>query len=251
VIDLSGKVILVVGGSGLIGRQICLDLARCGAQVIPTYRTNFEGAETLRGGWEGYSNGGTILPPVLVDVTNTFSIMNLAERIKQVGSLSGLVYCAGINRPNHFDQITQSDWFKVIETNLDGAFFVTQALLPQIRDGGSVVFIGSVSAALAGPTSTHYACSKSGLITLSQNLALFAAPRQIRVNTVSPGYVRSPMAEAGQVSEAVRKKIEQTPLERLAEPGDISPLVAFLMDGKVSGFITGQNFGVNGGLSFG
>jgi 3-oxoacyl-[acyl-carrier protein] reductase len=245
VIDLTGKVILVVGGSGLLGRQICLDLARCGASVIPTYLSNSQGALGLI-----EQSTGAILSPSILDVTNTFSIMHLTEKIKQVSGLDGLVFCAGINHPAPFDQITQTNWFKVIETNLDGAFFVTQALLPQIRDGGSVVFIGSVSGQIGGPVSSHYCASKAGLTALSQSLALFAAPRQIRVNTVSPGYVRSEMAEAGQASEAVRKKIEQTPLGRLAEPGDISPLVAFLMDGKVSGFITGQNFGVNGGLSW-
>lgn len=241
-IDLTNKTILVIGASGLLGSHIALTLAQCGARVIPTYHKNLDGAL----GSKEQPGEGAILPPIYLNITNPDHIEDFS---KVVGVINGLVFCSGLNLPSPFDRIKPMDWVKVLQVNLDGPFLVTQALLPHIRDGGSIVYLGSVSSALAGPTSTHYACSKSALVTLARNVALFAAPRGIRSNVVSPGYIQSPMAEHGQQSEAVRQKVAQIPLGRLGQPEDVSGVVAFLMS-DLSRYVTGQEWGVNGGLAW-
>lgn len=248
-IDLTNKVALVVGGSGIIGSVITRSLVQAGAFCYITYQSSIDKAHFLAADLVGPS-GQIWALPFYCNVTSRASCRNLAKALEQDrGQLDILVHCAGINRPAPFDQISGEDWDKVIEINLTGAFNVIQALFPLIRDGGSIIFIGSSSAVTGGPVSSHYAASKAGLVALMQNVALFGASRSVRSNLVSPGYIQSPMANQAEINQAVRDKIDMIPLSRLGQPEDVTGPVLFLAS-DLAGYMTGQVLRVDGGLTW-
>ncbi len=243
-ITLKDKVALVTGGSKNIGKAITLVLTQAGARVIITYKSNVESAlETSR-----YSN--LIYPPIQMDVTNLDSVTEAVARIgDSIGKLDILVNNAGYNYPNDFDNIVWPEWEKVLATNLSGPFVVSRLFWRLLNDGAAIVNIGSVSSFIGGRRSTHYACSKAGLVALTQNMALFGAKQGIRVNMVAAGYVRSSMADKGMEAEIVRKTVEGIPLGRLGEPSEIADAVLWLASDK-SSYVTAQVIHVNGGLYF-
>lgn len=239
-IDLSGKIALVTGGSRGIGRAIALTLVGAGARVVITYKENVEAAiETAQLG------APNIYPPAQMNVLDLTSIHTVIKAIDNGYDI--LVNNAGINIPGPIDEVMVEEWAQVVDTNLMGPWLVTREMLPHLNDGGSVVFIGSVSAPLGGPTSGHYAASKAGLVALCRCFAHKLAPRNIRCNVVEPGYIASPMAEAGAQSEAVRKMIEAIPLGRLGTAEEVAGVVAFLASDAAS-YVTAQTYRVNGGL---
>ncbi len=243
-ISLENKVALVTGGSRGIGAAIAKTLADAGCRVIITYKSDVESAlETSR-----YSE--LIYPPIQMDVTNPDSVVEAVARVgESVGKLDILVNNAGYNYPNDFDNIVWPEWEQVLATNLSGPFVVSRLFWRLFNDGAAIVNIGSVSSFIGGKRSTHYSCSKAGLVALTQNMALFGAKRGIRVNMVAAGYVRSPMADKGMESEVVRKTVEDIPLGRLGEPSEIANCVLFLAS-SLSSYVTGATIHCNGGLHF-
>ena len=248
-IDLSGKTALVTGGSGALGRPITEALVKAGAFVVFTFKDNVDRAWLTASKLVG-PTGLVGALPLPLDVVSMDGEAGLNLAIKDRGGLDILVHCTGVNRPASFDQLTLFNWLTVIETNLTGAYNVMKAFEPVVKDGGSIVTVGSISGHIGGPTSAHYAASKAGLVALTQTVARYVAPRGIRVNVVAPGYIQSSMTEAGAQSEAVRKVIEQIPLGRLGQPEEVAGAVLFLAS-DLSRYITGQVIHVNGGLYFG
>ncbi len=243
-LNLDGKVAIVTGGGKGIGRAITLALTQADSRVIITYKSDVESAlKTSR-------QSNLIYPPIQMDVTNLNSIEKLVKAVRgSVGGLDILVNNAGINRPASFEDITLEDWVEVLDVNLTGSFLVTQALLPVIRNGGSIVFLGSVSGHIGGKVSSHYCASKAGVSALATNIGLFTAPRGIRVNCVAPGYVRSPLTDKGAENPMVRDTIKGIPLGRLAEPEEIAKVVLFMVSDWAA-YISCQTIHVNGGLYF-
>ena len=243
-IDLSSKIALVTGGGRGIGRAITLALVQAGASLVYiTYKDDPASA------WDTVPLGIDKVLPLHCDVTQQQHCRMVAQVIRELGSIDILVNNAGINRPSPFDEITLEDWVEVLDVNLTGSFLVTQALLPVIKDGGSIVFMGSVSGYIGGKVSSHYCASKAGVSALAANIGLFAAPRGIRVNCVAPGYVRSPLTDKGAENPMVRDTIKAIPMGRLAEPEEIANIVCFLAS-NMSSYITCQTIHVNGGLYF-
>jgi len=238
---LNGKIALVTGASRNIGRAIALGLIAEGAHVIAACRTELDAAEEVaRADTSGKSCA------IVMDVADRDSIHTAAAQIaKKYGKINILVNNAGINKPEDFDKISDDDWDDVLNVNLKGPFRVVQELLPHMNDGGSIVNISSVSGQYGGPRTTHYAVSKAGLNTLTHNLAIFCAKRNIRVNTVSPGLIASEMAAAAK-GLGVEDKIL---LGRMGTPQEVADAVNFLASDKAS-YITAQTLNVNGGLYF-
>ncbi|MCX7970267.1 MAG: SDR family oxidoreductase [Negativicutes bacterium] len=248
--DLSGKVVLVTGGSRGIGREICRYVAAGGAQVAFTFQSNIQQAEITRAMIE--TTGGTCLGVYQMDVRDRTAIDRVVAAVagQAGGCLHGLVNNAGINKPCDFDQITGEDWDEILAVNLKGPFLVSQAALPYMKgQGGSIVNIGSVSGQYGGPRTAHYAASKAGLISLSQVIARFAARYGIRCNTVAAGLIASEMADAGLASPAVSQAAENILLRRLGSGREVAAAVAFLLSDE-AGYITAQTINVNGGLYF-
>lgn len=249
-IDLRGKTALVTGGSGVIGSAIVRALAEAGALVTFTFNRNSKAASELKCSFTNCKPG---FEPVYwqMDVTDSESVCVKMAGIQHLYEhLDILVNCAGINRPAAFDKILEDDWDDIMNVNLRGPWLVTQEALPLLREGASVINIGSVSGHIGGPTTTHYCASKAGLVGLTHNMALFLAPRGIRANCVSPGYVESPLADAGSQSPAVRDTIATIPLGRLGTAAEVAAVVCFLAS-DAAAYVTGQVWHVNGGLYFG
>ena len=246
--SLAGKCAVVTGGSRGLGRAIALALAEAGADVLITYRERQgEADEVVR---EILSQGRRA-KAVAMDVTNRASIAATVTEAAGFGPISILVNNAGVNKPTDFDQIADSDWDFVLETNLKGPFLVAQLFLPLLKQahGASVIHIGSVSGQYGGPRTAHYAASKAGLISLSQVLARFGAPHAIRSNVVAAGLIASEMAAGGLQAASVQKAAENILLKRMGTPQEVGDAVTFLASDAAS-YITAQTINVNGGLYF-
>jgi len=245
--ELAGKNAFVTGGSRGIGRAICQRLARAGCQVAFCWRADREAAAETQGLIEAQGVGCL---SIKADVRERDQVRAALDEIQtQWGALDALVSNAGVNKPTDFDQIRDEDWDWVMAVNLKGPFICAQEALPRMRDGGSIVQIGSVSGQYGGPRTAHYAASKAGLISLGQVIARFAAPRGIRCNTIAAGLIQSEMAAQGLAAGAVQKAAESVLLGRLGAPSEVADTVAFLISNQAS-YITGQTLNVNGGLYF-
>lgn len=255
---LSGRVAFVTGGTRGIGAAICRSLAAQGADVAAGYSGNTERAQMFAQDFAGaYPDShasvhrGDIADPE--DCRRT-----VAEVIEQHGRLDILVNNAGITADRTVLKMTDDDWRRVIDVNLSGAFYLSQAALRHMleRGSGRIVMISSVIGETGGIGQSNYASAKAGLLGLTKTLAREAAMQVQRsgqtdglgvtVNAVTPGYTATEML--GTVPEKVLDGLRQKiPLGRLGEPEEVARVVHFLA-ADASGYITGQVWGVNGGL---
>jgi NAD(P)-dependent dehydrogenase (short-subunit alcohol dehydrogenase family) len=253
---LVGRVAFVTGGTRGIGAAICRSLASQGATVAAGYHSGAERAQQLCAELGGYGVEAS------AHQGNVGSAEDCRRTVQEVierhGRLDILVNNAGITSDKTVLNLADEDWYKVIAVNLSGAFFMSQAVLPHMleRGSGRIVNISSIIGEIGNIGQVNYASSKSGLFGLTKSLAreaAFALKRAgrenavgITVNTVAPGYVATEMVET--VPEKVMDRIKgQIPLGRLGEPQEIARVVHFLA-ADASGYITGQVWGVNGGM---
>ncbi|MCJ9430323.1 SDR family NAD(P)-dependent oxidoreductase [Kordiimonas marina] len=245
--ELKDKVALVTGGSRGIGRAVVEAFVREGAKVYFTYASNDAAAvETCQAA--GLASDRAIR----ADVRDRASVKKALEAVGQAeGRIDVLVNNAGINKPTDFDAITDEDWDDIMAVNLKGPFVVTQEALPFLRKSpaGSVIQMGSVSGQYGGPRTAHYAASKAGLISLSQVIARFLAPDNIRSNTLAAGLVASEMAAGAMSNPAVKAAAESVLLKRMGTTAEIAEAAVFLASDR-SSYVTGQTLNVNGGLYF-
>lgn len=244
---VSNRVALVTGGIGGIGTAICRRLAEMGARVSASYKPDEE-SQALD--WQREQQAADYEVGIVSgDVTDFDSCVDMLERATQrVGPVDILVNCAGITWDGTFRKMSPEQWHAVLNTNLDSIYNVTrQVIEPMLARGyGRIVNIASVNGRKGQFGQTNYATAKAGMHGFTMSLAQEVASKGITVNTVSPGYIGTSMVMA--IPEEEREKIlGQIPVGRLGEPEDVARMVAFLAaDG--SGFITGANFDVNGGL---
>jgi 3-oxoacyl-[acyl-carrier protein] reductase len=246
-IDLKGKVALVTGGARGIGREISLMLARAEAEVIINYNRSGEQAETLL---REIGQQGGRAEVLQADISIPEAIQALFERIrKKFNRLDVLVNNAGVIRDNLLLSTELSDWDKVLDLNLRGAFLCTRyaAEMMLINHSGKIINIASTGAIKGGRGQTNYAASKGGLVAFTRACAVELGGKGIQVNAVLPGMIVTPM------SNRVRKRagediLANIPSGRFGEPRDVASLVLFLAS-SLSDYITGQAIAVDGGLS--
>ena len=245
---MHNKVIVVSGGASGIGAEVSSRLAAEGAKVVIA-DLNAAQAEA-----RAVSIGGDAIG-VACDITNPDLCDAAAQAaIDKFGRIDGVVNCAGISKPHDSISLPPADWARMVDVQLNGAFYFVQACAKRMIDsGGAVVFITSTNAEAAFPRRAAYCCAKAGVAMLTKVLAIEWAEKGIRVNAVGPAYVATEMTQrniaAGNVNEGQIKA--RIPLGRLAQPADVADAVSFLLSDKAS-FITGHSLYVDGGwLAYG
>jgi NAD(P)-dependent dehydrogenase (short-subunit alcohol dehydrogenase family) len=242
---------LVTGGGSGIGRAIAQRLAEDGFATA-VLDLNGEAAEQVaeesrRKGHEAVAFGG-------VDVSDRGQVNAAVHRVRETlgGPVLVLVNNAGISEVGRFLKITDETWNRIMAVNLNGPFYLCQAVVPDMREAGwgRIVNISSSSTHSGQPYMTHYVASKSGLVGLTKSLALELGPDGITVNTIPPGFIDTPMLrdseERGLLGGSVDHHAELTPVRRPGRPEDIAAACSFLVS-EEAGYITGQVIGVNGG----
>jgi 3-oxoacyl-[acyl-carrier protein] reductase len=244
--DLSNKKAVVTGASRGIGRGIAIKLAECGCDVIVNYEKNEAGAKEVV---EHIRKLDRESHAIQADVSNEDEVAGFYDdALYAFKHIDILVNNAGIHQHLKHWELPKSDWDRVIDVNLTGAFLCTKAFSPQMKksNGGKIVNISSVIAFMGTDHEVHYAASKAGLVGLTKSLALELAPFKINVNAIAPGYIKTDMT-AFNSEEEENHYISMIPLGLLGEPEDIANAAAFLCS-KDAAYITGEVIHVNGGL---
>jgi 3-oxoacyl-[acyl-carrier protein] reductase len=257
---LRGRVAFVTGGTRGIGAAISKSLARQGATVAAGYGRNTEQAQRFLAELSAASDGAE----VSVHQGDVASADDCRRTIREVidrhGRLDILINNAGITIDKTVAKMTEDEWNKVIAVNLSGAFFLAQAALAHMleRGSGRIVMVSSVIGEMGAIGQANYAASKAGLFGLTKTLAREACFQMgragkltedgigVTVNAITPGYVATEMVES--IPEKVLDRIKgNIPMGRLAKPWEVARVVHFLA-ADAAGYITGQVWGVNGGL---
>ncbi|CAM5300667.1 glucose 1-dehydrogenase [Streptomyces spiroverticillatus] len=245
--DLTGRVALVTGASGLVGGGIAERFAAAGAAVVVHFREDEKGAHALATGI--VERGGKALP-VQADLTRESECERLVETAADwQGGLDALVNNAGIQPVQGLAETTADDWRKLYDANTTSAFSCTRAAAPLLaaRGGGSITHIASIEGTMATPGHAHYCASKAALIMFARSAALEYGPDAVRVNTVSPGLIDRP-GLADDWPDGVRRWTGTAPLGRLGSPADIGNACVFLAS-DAAAWISGTNLVVDGGVS--
>ncbi|CAN7753701.1 acetoacetyl-CoA reductase [Variovorax sp. LjRoot175] len=242
---MSKKVAYVTGGMGGIGTAICQRLHKDGFTVIAGCGPTRDHAKWLgeqkAEGYEFHASVGNV-----GDWQSTVEAFTKAKA--EHGSVDVLVNNAGITRDRMFLKMTLEEWSAVIETNLNSMFNVTkQVVADMVEKGwGRIINISSVNGAKGQAGQTNYSAAKAGMHGFTMALAQELAAKGVTVNTVSPGYIGTDMVRA--IRQEVLDKIVGTiPVKRLGAPSEIASIVAWLASDE-SGYSTGADFSVNGGL---
>jgi 3-oxoacyl-[acyl-carrier protein] reductase len=233
---------LVTGGSRGIGRAISISLAKAGMFVYVNYTSNAEAAEVTVN--ECKAVGGDAVS-IKFNVGNPDEVTSAFE---QMDGLSVLVNNAGITSDGLAMRLKDSDWEKTINVNLSGAFYCARAAMRSMMKAkyGRIINISSVVGEMGNAGQAAYVASKAGLIGLTKSLAKELGSRNITVNALTPGFIKTDMTS--ELSDEMKQTLlSQIPLGRFAEPEEVASACVFLASDQAS-YITGQVLGVNGGL---
>lgn len=241
---MSERRVLITGASKGIGRAIAIQLAADGFEIVAHYNTDEVGArQTLE--QISAANGRCHLLQFNVkdrDVTRTV----LETEIETNGSFYGIVSNAGVVRDNAFPAMPGDEWDEVIHTNLDSFYNVIHpCVMPmvQLRKGGRIVVMSSVSGVTGNRGQVNYSASKAGLIGASKALAVELAKRRITVNCVAPGLIDTEMVD----DEILTEALKMIPARRMGTPEEVAGLVSYLMS-DAAAYVTRQAISINGGM---
>lgn len=254
---LQGQTALVTGANSGIGQGVALALGQAGADVVVNYVTRPEAAETVvqdlkREGVRAYSHP--------CDVTKEKEVQDMFARMKaEFGTIDILVNNAGIQQDAAIDQMTLAQWQRVIDVNLTGQFLCAREAIREFKRrgvrpdisvaSGKIICISSVHDVIPWAGHVNYAASKGGISMMMKSIAQEVAPAHIRVNSVSPGAVRTPINMAAwSTPEAYHELMKLIPYKRIGEPADIGRAVVWLASDD-SDYVHGATIYVDGGMT--
>ncbi|MXV64066.1 SDR family oxidoreductase [Natronorubrum sp. JWXQ-INN-674] len=237
---LDSKIAIVTGGAIGIGKAIAERFLEDGATVVIADIDEEDGAaaaDELDCRFER------------CDVREYDQVEALVEgTVEEFGGLDVIVNNAGISSVTSVEEMELEEWEAVLETNLDGVMHGTKAAMPHLRESdGCVINLGSIYGLVGGQGAASYSAAKGGVVNFTQQVAIDYADQGVRVNSICPGFVETPMTEDLLEDERFYNFIEQkTPMDRHGQPEEIAPMAAFLASDEAS-FITGANIPVDGG----
>jgi glucose 1-dehydrogenase len=253
---LEGQTALVTGGNSGIGEAICRAMGGAGASVVVNYLERPEDAERVAAGIEA---GGGRAVTIEADVRREDDVEQLfGQAIEKFGTVDILVNNAGIQRDAAILDMSLEQWSSVLSVNLTGSFlcarraareFVRRGVVPSVScAAGKILFISSVHEAIPWARHANYAASKAGIALLMKSAARELAPRKIRVNSIAPGAVMTPInRQAWERPEAAEQLLDLVPYGRLGEPEDIASVAVWLAS-DASDYVTGATIFVDGGM---
>lgn len=239
--ELKGKRVVVTGGASGIGKATVQRFVDEGAKVV-AFDINEKALEALKAEIPGMA--GT----VAVDVSSEESVVNGFKKVDElIGGIDVLISNAGISVRKKFVDTDFAQWRKVMGINLDGMFLCCKEAVSRMmpQKSGVILMTASTNGMEGHPYYTDYSASKAGVILLGRSLALECAP-YLRVNSVCPGYVLTPMQRAEYTDEMLAVVNEGIPMKRHAEPEEVAALYAFLASDEAK-YITGQHIPIDGG----
>ena len=243
--DLTNKVAIITGASQGIGKGMAETFSKAGAHVACVSRNK----DNLKSVADSLIENGGAASFYTCDVSSLDAFQNTIKEIAENhGSVDILVNNAGICKDKLIMRMSEDDWNKVININLNGAFngikAVSQIMIKQ--RAGRIINISSIVGLIGNPGQANYAASKAGLIGLSKSAAKELAPRGITVNAIAPGYIATDMTD--QITDQAKESlITKIPLGRIGSPSDIAASALFLASDE-AGYITGQTLTVDGGM---
>jgi len=240
------KYALVTGGSRGLGRAICKEIAAMGIPVIVNYQRNAAAAEEVKADIEVQGGQATLMQ---FDVSNEAEVDAALDQWQDQHPddyIAFLVNNAGIRRDNVMFMMSDDEWFSVLNTTLNGFFYVTRKLLPKMmqrKHGGRIVNLSSLSGLKGMQGQVNYAAAKAAIIGATKSLALETASRNVTVNAVAPGFIETDMTK-----ELPQEELkQQVPMKRFGRPEEVAALVKFLLSDSAA-YITGEVISINGGL---
>jgi 3-oxoacyl-[acyl-carrier protein] reductase len=242
-LQLANRLALVTGASSGIGAATAQILAEEGADVIISYCRNLQGAERTA---DRVRRAGRRARLLQMDIGDAAAVSASVEQLQATEDRIGvLVLCAGENALTAFEQVTPDEWGHIINTNLNGPFYVLRAVLPLLEQGASVVIVASVAAHTGAPHHAHYAAAKAGLVNLTKSAARALAPR-VRVNCIAPGMTDTAMGK--ETMTALPSDYPKAKLlsQRVADAEEIARCIAFVAS-PISSFMFGATIDINGG----
>ena len=243
--DLTNKVAIITGASQGIGKGMAKTFSKAGAHVACVSRNK----DNLKSVADSLIKNGGVASFYTCDVSSLDAFQHTIKEIAENhGSVDILVNNAGVCKDKLIMRMSEDDWNKVININLNGAFngikAVSQIMIKQ--RAGRIINISSIVGLIGNPGQANYAASKAGLIGLSKSAAKELAPRGITVNAIAPGYIATDMTD--QITDQAKESlITKIPLGRIGSPSDIAASALFLASDE-AGYITGQTLTVDGGM---
>ncbi|MDM8564868.1 acetoacetyl-CoA reductase [Candidatus Halobeggiatoa sp. HSG11] len=244
---MTNRVALVTGGTGGIGTEVCIALANSGHKVAASWLRGVDDGE----GWQAkYAKFDFAIAEG--DVSNFDAATKMVQEAEEkLGPIDVLVNCAGITKDGFMHKMTADQWNAVLRVNLDSVFNVTKQVITGMRERGfgRIINLSSVNGQKGQIGQANYSASKAGMHGFTMALAQESARKGITVNTISPGYINTSMV-AAMGEKVVQSMVSQIPVGRLGNPDEIARVVTFLA-AEESGFITGANIAINGGMHMG
>lgn len=246
-IDLTGKISLITGGSRGIGRACCLKFAQAGADVAIGYNSNHSAARSIQASIRSLGRSAIAVPG---DIADRETLENLfRSTVETFGRIDIVVANAGIWKRGPIEELSEQEWNRTIEVNLTSVYRTCQLAAREMkpRKHGKIVLVSSTAGQRGEAYYSHYAATKGALISLTKSLATELGPWNIHVNCVAPGWVDTDMSAEILENPEEREKIERlTPLRRIATAEDIAGPILFLAS-SLAGQVQGEILNVNGG----